>query len=246
LSSTASPIGLNGGVAANEQPELVAARKWLEPTPFVRRFFLTDRTRACYGFYSPAVDRFILVDSRDLFLSLKAATFFASKMLLLVAAFDPPEQTVDNSNCYLWAPEKRILQSAFHVPQILPNIGRRNIVYRGPTPHVAQADILNVQEHLGFVVQACYALYITEALDNVNAAETYEEFFPEFAPHSDLDRRSFKRIEQVLYRFGAIDEAMREIDGILGERLDLRHRQNYYSRFNRLFYARKDPPFKDA
>jgi hypothetical protein len=39
---------------------------------------------------------------------------------------------------------------------------------------------------------------------------------------------------------------MREIDGILGERLDLRHRQNYYSRFNRLFYARKDPPFKDA
>ncbi len=220
--------------------------KPLRPMGFIDRFFRADRSRACYGFYSPALDRIVFVDARDLFLSLKAATFFSSKMILLVAAFDPPKQVVDNSNCHLWAPEKRITQSAFHIPQIFPNVGSRKLAYRGPAAHVAEADIRKVQGCLGFVVRACYALYLTEALHNVNAAEMFEQFFPEFSPYVNLDRRAFLRVEQVLYRFDTVDQAQRDIDAILSERLDLHHRMIYYTRFNRLLYRQNTPPFKDA
>jgi hypothetical protein len=218
----------------------------VRPTGFIDRFFRADRRRGCYGFYSPAIDRIVFIDSRDLFLSLKAATFFSSKMILLIAAFDPPEQLVDNSNCYLWAPQKRIIQSAFHIPQLFPNVGNRKLVYRGPVAHIPEHDIRKVQEYLRFVVRVCYALYLTEALDNVNAAEMYEPFFPEFSPYVNLDRQAFLRVEQVLYRFETVDQGGREIDAILSERLDLNHRLVYYTRFNRLLYRRDTPPFKDG
>jgi hypothetical protein len=216
---------------------------WLKPTSFVERFFPADRNRPCYGFYSPAIDRFIFVDSRDLFLSLRAATLFSSKVLLLVMAFDPPAQGIDNSNCYLWSPRTRIRQSDFHIPQLLQSMNNKRIIYRGPAPHLPEQDILGIQKYLGFVVRACYALYLTEALDNINAPEAYAQFFPEFRPYSTLDRRVFLEIEQAIYEFHSIDEAARKIDQILSQRLDLARRRNYYTRFNRLLYDQPEPPF---
>src|SRR2546428_12775943 len=75
------------------EPNLVP-EKWLKSTSFVDRFFPADRSRPCYGFYSPAIDRLILVDSKDLFLSLQVATLFSSKVLLLVIVYDPTNHPV--------------------------------------------------------------------------------------------------------------------------------------------------------
>jgi hypothetical protein len=216
---------------------------WLKSTAYIDRFFPRDRNQSCYGFYSPAIDRFILVDSRDLFLSLRAATLFSPKVFLLIMAFDPPEQGIDNSNCCLWSPKSRIVQSAFHIPQLLPSMNNKEVTYRGPVPNVPEEDILKMQNYLGFVVRACYALYLTEALDNINASEAYERFYPEFPPYSNLDRRLFLEVERAIYELHTIDGAMRKIDEILSQRPDLLRRRKYHRRFNRLLYDQPRPPF---
>src|SRR5215510_1112583 len=222
--------------------------RWLKSSPFMDRFFPADRSCPCYGFYSPAIDRLVFVDSKDLFLSLHAAVLFSSKVLLLVVVFEPPSEPLDNSNCYLWAPEDRVSQSAFHIPQLFPNVkiptnDFGKLEYRGAS-HVPEQNIFEIQEHLGFIIQATYALYITEALDSANAPQMYEKFFPEFRPFENSDRRAFRRVEQVLYQFESIFQAMTEIDQILSERLEVFRHRRYYARFNRLLYGKTKPSFR--
>jgi hypothetical protein len=218
---------------------------WLKSTRFVDEFFPQDRSRACYGFYSPAIDRVVMVDSKDLFLSLQAATLFSSKALLLVIAFDSTKHPVDNSTCYHWAPEYRVPQSAYHLPQIFPTMSNmRNLVYRGASQHVEEEQILKTQEYLGFVVQASYALYLSESINNVNDSERYQPFFPEIEPFRTRERQHFRQIEDVLYHFESIDDALHEIDGILAAQLDVFSRRRYYTRFNYLLFGQDVPPFK--
>jgi|HubBroStandDraft_3_1064219.scaffolds.fasta_scaffold03961_6 hypothetical protein len=219
--------------------------RWLKCTPQLDEFYPEDRSRPCYGFYSPAVDRVILVDSRDLFLSLQSAILFSSKLLLLVVPFDPARHPIDNSTCYFWAPHYRIPQSAYHLPQIFPLVGgAKKLVYSGPSPHTPQDEIVQAQEHLAFVVQASHALYLCEAVHNINDPAPYYKFFPEFQPAETADRRCFRQVEDILYSFGSIEEAMRQIDQILSADLLRPARQRYYARFNSLLYGRPEPPFK--
>jgi len=219
--------------------------KWLKSTSYVDDFYPEDRSRPCYGFYSPAIDRLVLVDSKDLFLSLQIATLFSSKVLLLVVPFDPTKHPVDNSTCYFWAPQYRVPQSAYHLPQIFPIFSnQKSLVYRGPSPHIEEDKILRMQEHLAFLVQAAYALYLTESVHNINDGEPYQNFFPEFEPSETEDRHHFRKIEKLLYGFDSIDQVLRDIDRILSAQLERPSRRRYYARFNTLLYGQMDPPFK--
>src|SRR4029077_8867591 len=129
--------------AESQSVEVCAMSRWLRSTPQLDEFYPEDRSRPCYGFYSPAVDRVILVDSRDLLLSLQSAILFSSKLVLLVVPFDPARDPIDNSTCYFWTPHYRIPQSAYHLPQIFPLVGgAKKLVYRGPSPHTSQDEII--------------------------------------------------------------------------------------------------------
>jgi hypothetical protein len=219
--------------------------RWLKSAPQLDEYYPEDRSRPCYGFYAPAVDRIIFVDSRDLYLSLQSAILFSSKLMLLVLPFDSASYPIDNSTCYFWTPHFRIPQSAYHLPQIFPLVdGAKRLVRRGPSPHTSQQEIIRAQEHLAFVVQASHALYLTEAVHNINDATAYYKFFPEFQPAETADRRSFRRIEDILYSFDSIEEAMKQIDEILSVELIRPARQRYYARFNSLLYGRPKPPLK--
>lgn len=212
--------------------------RWLKSNAFIDDFFPADRSRGCYGFYSPAIDRLILVDSRDLFLSLQAATLFSSKLLVLVIAFDSTKHPIDNSTCYFWTPDSRLPQSAYHLPQIFPTApNMKNLVYRGASPYVPEPQIIKAQEHLAFVVQAAHALYLAESIHNVNEAELYESFFPEFRSTQTPARSSFRRIERILYQFETIESALTEMDAVLSEELGTLGRRRYYARFNYLMYG---------
>jgi hypothetical protein len=159
-----------------------------------------------------------------------------------VAAFDPEQHEVDNSTCHLWAPKHRIAQSAYQLPQLFPNKGERNeLVFRGPSPYVSNDLIREAQEQLAFVLQASFALYLVEAMHNVNDPEWYERFFPEFTPFETSERRYFKQIERVLYQFDTVDAARAEIEEILSARVDELGRE-YHMHFNRLLYGRRSFP----
>ena len=219
--------------------------RWLKSTSFVDDFFPDDRSRPCYGFYSPAIDRLIFVNSKDLFLSLQAAILFSSKLTVLVIAFDSTRHPVDNSTCYFWAPDTRVPQSAYHLPQIFPTApNQKSLVYRGASPHVPEEKILKAQEYLAFVIQASHALYLAESIHNVNEAEIYEKFFPEFKSPQTPARSRFHQIEKILYQFDDIDAARNEIDDVLSGQLDAVSRRRYYARFNYLLYGQPTPRLK--
>jgi hypothetical protein len=219
--------------------------RWLKWSSSVDDFYPQDRSRPCYGFYSPAVDRLILVDSKDLFLSLQVAILFSSKLLLLIVPFDPTKHPVDNSTCYFWSPGYRVPQSAYQLPQIFPVIGTsKSLVYCGPSPHTTEEKLIQAQEFLGFVAQASFALHLAEAIHNVNDTECYQRFFPEFEPAEAADRAHFREVERILYRFSSIDQAMLDIDEVLSKELDRLTRRRYYARFNTLLYGQPAPPFK--
>jgi hypothetical protein len=223
--------------------------------PDLPKYFPPDRGQPCYAVYGTPIDRFVLVDSHELSVLVRASMLFSSKMVSVVCVYDgksnPP---LTNASCMNWAPVHRLSQANSSVTTVLLLEGAEAIVEKGPVASVAPM-IKRAQDYLAFTVRVLYAQFMANATTGHADLRMFRTLIPEFetlpgAPLSGA-RQLFpaqirdQRIEEILYYSDTIEQAKAELDSLLANRDEPRLPNvtpPYYREFNTFLYGQPTVP----
>ena len=203
----------------------------------------------CYAVYSTAIDRFLLVDSHDLAVLVRAATLFVSKMVTVICVYDGrggPRLT--NDNCLSHAPATRISQAHRHNATVLLLEGPGAIVDKGPPAAALGKDMVaRAQRYLAFTVRASYAQLIANAEASIQDTRVVRGMIPPLetlagAPLSQVEQVTFgelrnRRIEEILFFSETVERAEAELDALLSGGGD--KRAQYAATFKQIL---REPP----
>jgi hypothetical protein len=200
------------------------------PTPELPRFFPAIRTRPCYAVYATALDRFLLVDSNDLSILLRAVMLFSSKIVCVVCVYDHKiNPALSNSTCLAWAPKLRVSQAKSRIPTVLRLPGRNAIIEKGPPAFADAGAVARAQAYLMFTVKVTYAQFMTNARLSHADIRMFHHMIPKFetlpgaalsvGPEIFPAQVRDQRIEEILYFADSLAQATAELDALLAKPL---------------------------
>jgi hypothetical protein len=198
----------------------------------IDNYFLTNSGHRSFGIYSLILDRFILVDNRDLTLVMKTANILLSKLQTLVYCL-PADHQLTPDNCLNYSmynkTSQKVATSAALVAGTYPLLrqfpNNAEIVNSGVPEdfksHKEQLD--NIKNYTHFVNECNYAINLTQMIFDFDSNNTYsKDFIPtDWTDHFviDQDRSSlpqgiFFELQKILYLSHTVEEATDKIHKI--------------------------------
>ena len=179
-----------------------------------------------YGIFAPGIDRFILVDSTDFWLTMQTAEIVSAKLPTVVFIL-PPGNEMTNENCLDYTLFNKTQQK---VGPSAMSVGRQNpmlkflfdhdtISYAGvPEDFVNNTDILKIMyDYTQYVHRCVYAINLTDAIynsRNTTQFTNYYKFDEALTNKTDLSKTEngiFFEMRQILYLADHIAEAEQKI-----------------------------------
>ena len=197
---------------------------------YVYRDLYGDRKR--YGIFAPGVDRFLLVDYEDIWLTLQTAEILSSKLPTVVFILSPGSSLVTNDNCMDYTvfnkTKVRVNNSPMVVSRQHPSVhflGENDFVtYAGVSEDYNNPDgsaiLSRLKDYINFVHDMVYALNVTEILYNSrevsNFANSYlkkswSNNFLTIADRSSLENGIFGELRHILYMSDTVEQAEERI-----------------------------------
>ncbi len=199
-----------------------------------------DKRRRIHGIYAPGIDRFILVDYSDVWVTLEAAEILCSKLPTVAYVLHTINFDFGTHNCIEYA----ITNKTNQVTGRASIVNRRQnptlrfipyatnpIEWAGPNPDyddpAGKKMLADLQEYAEFVLDTVYAIRVTDAIMNW---EDGQRFIDSYIPgrllesvdgkithhydRSDSERGVFFEIRYALYISLTIQEAIERIENI--------------------------------
>ncbi len=194
-------------------------------TPFKGYGFYSEKIASRYGIYSTGIDRFILIDKFDLWITLTTAKLLSSKIPTIVFCLkdDVPDFPVSDV-LFLTIANKSVHQSESQTPALAKLGGKTSIIDSGPPIDYSsneQIEILaKLQRYAEFVQRTLYAIKIANAMCNVDDHQFFASLLDPTVTdslvarpdHTVTDFGLLQSIERILYLSMDVEEAIREID----------------------------------
>jgi hypothetical protein len=181
-----------------------------------------------YGIFAPGLDRFILMDDYDPWMTLQTAEILSAKLPTLVYLLPPMDHEVTNGNCIDYTifnkTQQKVVSSSIATGRQQPTL---KFLYDSETVEYAgcpedfkdpeRNDVLKrMQEYAQYVHRRVLAINLTDAFyntannrsfsDTIIPAEWTSELSSR-ADRSDTDKGVFAKIRNALYLANSIEEA---------------------------------------
>lgn len=180
--------------------------------------------------FAPGVDRFILIDDKDFWMTLQTAEILSSKLPTVVYILPPSAQDIDNYNCINYTIYNKTQQKVGPSPIIAARqhpvlkflYDDDELVDNGvPEDYKDNTGILTrLTEYAQFVQQQVYVFNITEAFYNIVNTNRFANLYIDNAwlenISSKVDRTKFEKgaffeLRKILHLADSIAEAERKI-----------------------------------
>jgi hypothetical protein len=197
----------------------------------IKSYYLGDNgKRRKYGIFAPGVDRFILIDQLDYWITLQTAEILSSKLPTMAYILPPHELSISNQDCILYTIENKTSQKVGWSPMvagrqhpILKFLGRdHNLVNEGiPEDYKDNFEILEkIMAYAQYVQQVVYALNIADASSNIRNTskfvnnyidDSWVENIGSTSDGSEMKKGVFFEIKKILYLSNSPEEAESKI-----------------------------------
>jgi hypothetical protein len=175
------------------------------------------RVKGRSAIYSMGIDRVFFVSDFDLWITHQTAKLLYHKLLLHVFLFTEEVVSIDNSNCFNWT---RVEKEDFVDPQtptvkivnFKDSLSEKGFPANCP---LTLEQLRKDQEFALFVLHACYAMRLTDAILNQGDSQFYLKFFPNiekkinfnyYADPTHWPGGFVQVIERVLFQSNSIEE----------------------------------------
>ncbi len=196
------------------------------------KFFYKDSqgNRRRHGIFAPGLDRFVLVDDSDFWITLQTAEILSSKLPTLVYILPPSANDIDNKNCLDYTifnkTQQKVGPSSITCARQQPILkilyDADTISYAGtPKDFEDRLAILNrLKGYADFVHICSYAISITESFYNVNDLQKFINQYTDVSwtadiaaakDRSNLDKGLFFKLRNILYLSDTQEQAEKEI-----------------------------------
>jgi hypothetical protein len=221
------------------KPKPESTRPWNDAIGYHSTFYpnIWGKKNA-FTIFSPAADRFLLVDDLDLFLVHETARILSSKVSTITYILDrnqPEAQNMDNTNCLEYSTRHKKESAEFgsiaplrhKQTATLRKIQIENIVYcAGWSPEYSTVErkdkLLELHEYATFVLRTLHAIRLAEETSNYFPEASYaESYFEGLVPDnfrvlydgdgSTAPRGMKHEICKILYHSNTIEQALEEI-----------------------------------
>lgn len=184
-----------------------------------------NNTRRQQGIFAPGVDRFIMVDDKDFWMTLQTAELLSSKLPTMVYILPQVEEGIDNKNCINYTIVDKTQQKVgpspiaggqqnpmlrfIRDPNQIANVGL-------PEDYKSNTNILSqLRWYAEYVHQRVYAMNIAEAMSNIkNHSRFVNLYLGDWAAglaarsdRSELEKGIFFEIRKILYLSNSAQEA---------------------------------------
>jgi hypothetical protein len=176
--------------------------------------------------FSPGIDRFILVDDKDFWVTFETAEILSSKLPTLCYLLPPMDDNIDNSNCINYTIKNKIDQkvgtssiiAARQNPMLKFLYDTDEIIFKGtPIDYEDNYVIIeNLLRYAEFLQEQIYVLKIVDAFYNVGDTKRFaksyiddrwSESFSVRSDRSSLDKGIFFELKKILYLSNTPEEA---------------------------------------
>jgi hypothetical protein len=194
-------------------------------TPFKGHGFYSEKSASRYGIYSTGIDRFILIDKFDLWITLTTAKLLSSKIPTTVFCLkDDVPQYPAGDTLFLTIANKSVHQSESQTPTLSRLGGTTSVIDAGPPiDYVSNEQIemlARLQRYAEFVQKTLYAVKIANAICNPDDHQffasllnpTVSDSLVARADHTVTASGILQSIQHILYLSMDIKQATREID----------------------------------
>ncbi len=196
------------------------------------KFFYKDSqgNNRRYGIFAPGLDRFILVDDSDFWITLQTAEILSSKLPTLVYALPPSSTDMTNENCLDYTIFNKTQQKvgpssitcARQQPMLKMLYDADTVSYAGtPKDFEDKTDMLSrLKSYADFVRNCAYAISLTESFYNVNDLQKFINQYTDTGwtegitaarDRSSLDKGVFFKLRNILYLSDNQEQAEKEI-----------------------------------
>jgi hypothetical protein len=176
--------------------------------------------------YSLGIDRFIFVSEFDPWSVLRTAKLLYHKLPLQVFVFTEKSPPIDNSNCFQWTIVNKGTLSNAETPTLKIVDFQKDVVDKGLPNHcpLTLEELRKDQEFAVFILRACHALRLTDAILNNGDYQFYLKFFPDikkqiqFSYYDDPTHWPggfVQVIEGVLFHSNSIEEVKLKLEQLL-------------------------------
>jgi hypothetical protein len=198
----------------------------------IDNYFLSGSKHRSFGIYSLALDRFILVDNRDLLLIMRTANILLSKLQTLVYCL-PAEHSLTNNNCLNYSiynkTNQKIATSSALVAGTYPllrHFPTDAVLTESGVPEDFKScveQLVNIQNYAAFVNKCNYAINLTQMIFDFDSNNIYAgnivptEWTDKFVigqDRSNLPQGIFFELQTILYLSHSIDDASDKIHKI--------------------------------
>jgi hypothetical protein len=199
-----------------------------------------DKRRRIHGIYAPGIDRFILVDYSDVWVTLEAAEILCSKLPTVAYVLHTINFDFGDHNCLNFAITNKTNQVTGRASivnrQQNPTLrfipyATNPIEWAGPNPDYESPEkaemLTKLQEYAQFVLDTVYAIKVTDAMANWEDGQTFmDKYIPSdmlvsidgplthHYDRSNSERGIFFEIRHALYISLTIEEAEARIEEI--------------------------------
>ena len=203
---------------------------------YYRYFYRNSKgERRKHGIFAPGVDRFILVDTYDFWITLQTAEILSSKIPTLAYILPPLDFNLDNTNCINYTIFNKTQQKVGPSP-ISAGRQRPQLKFLYDTDAITEAGVsedyntdegrallVKLQEYAQFVHQHMFAINITDAFYNpVNnhrfissyVSNDWTDSFKSRHDRSSLDKGVFFELRNILYLSDTQEEAEEKITNL--------------------------------
>jgi len=178
-----------------------------------------------YLIYSPGIDRFLLIDTMDLWTTLETAKMLSSKIPVSIIALTNCSAPITMKNCLLWTISEKTgyKQTENQAPLIGSVSGEDQVEELGLAldykDDISAPYIIKLQNYALFCQKILYAIKIADAETNSDDAEYYKELFEVDirkllqvrADHTRVPQGVLLWTKRILYMSNDIDEAMEKL-----------------------------------
>jgi hypothetical protein len=202
-------------------------------------YYNKDGSRKKNGIYCQQIDRWILIDDYDMWITFKTAQALSSKLATTVYILSEDIAEMDNMNCLNFSMNNKTIFKRKNVADLIQNqtptmkkLVEGNIVEVGlPEDYKSGEGIRQLKKmknYVNFVNKAVYAIEICNSknwIDNKTVSTTYhpKEWSNVITPYehkSDSDKSVFSEINSVLYFSDSVNEAKAEMQKLFEFYLD--------------------------
>jgi len=202
-------------------------------------YYNDDGSRKKIGIYCQQIDRWILIDDYDMWITFKTAQALSSKLATTVYILSGNLQGMNNENCIEYSILNKTIFKRKNVADLIQNqtptmkkVVDDNIVKVGLPEDFLSTDghkkLEKMKKYVNFVNKCIYGVEICNSknwIDNKTVAIVYhpKEWSDVITPYehkSESDKSVFSEINGVLYFSNSVKEAKAEIKNLFQFYLD--------------------------